>query len=381
MRTLRLITVVGARPQFVKAAAVSKAIASFNRAGNGVQIIEEIVHTGQHYDDNLSKVFFDELGIPQPVATLKVAREVGPFYIMRIAGMMQDFSHFLDPRVSQNVGGFLRPRVSSDSLPDWVLTYGDTDSTYAGAYVAATLNVPIAHVEAGLRGGDMRVHEERNRKLTDHLSSLLFCPSVTSVQNLAAEGMRKGVYNTGDVMLDVMLDQPVVRERPPELPPCYYLATVHRAESTDDPERLKSIFSALEALERPVILPLHPRTRKALSEIPDLVHRHVCVLPPVSYRRMITLERYAQAIITDSGGIQKEAYWLKVPCVTMTDTDEWVELSAAGCNKVVGASREGILQAVAEFEESGFPSDVPEGLYGSGNAAEVIVAHLGALAK
>jgi len=364
---IRVITVVGARPQFIKAAAVSRAIAASNRAGGGPPIDEQIVHTGQHYDPNMSKVFFDELRIPPPALNLEVGS--GPHG--RQTGLMLE-------RLE---------RVLLDARPDWVLVYGDTNSTLAGALAAAKLHVPVAHVEAGLRSYNRRMPEEINRVVADHLSALLFCPTEAAVRNLAAEGITEGVRRVGDVMYDSVLFNASLAEQQSDVirrlslkPKGYYLATVHRAENTDDPRRLAGILEAFRRIEAPIVLPLHPRTRKTLGQGAEQLDGRVLVIDPVPYLDMLMLERNARLILTDSGGVQKEAYWFGVPCVTLRSETEWVELVEAGWNRIGDAKPDTILRAVADFEDFDALSSVRKSadLYGDGRSAERILEALAA---
>ncbi len=362
MPPLRITTVVGARPQFVKAAAVSRAIAAHNAAGPDRPIEERIVHTGQHYDDNMSRVFFDELRIPPPAVNLQVGS--GP-HGAQTAAMLERIESLLE-----------------SDRPDWLLVYGDTNSTLAGALAAAKLHVPVAHVEAGLRSFNRRMPEEINRVVADCLAALLLCPTSVAAANLAREGVRRGVHAVGDVMYDSVLFNAKLAQQagggPARLglaPRSYYLATVHRAENTDDPARLAGILDAFSRLDRPIVLPLHPRTRKTLGAELDRLAGHVRVIDPAPYLDMLMLERDARLVLTDSGGVQKEAYWFAVPCVTLRDETEWVELVEAGCNRLAGADPAAILSAVAAFESAGasLPPDRPADLYGDGRAAEKIV--------
>lgn len=328
-------TIVGARPQFVKAAAVSRELAA-------VGIEETIVHTGQHYDPDMSRVFFDELGIPEPSVNLSVGSAT---QAVQTGSIMVALEKFIAERP--------RPRV--------VLVYGDTNSTLAAALVAAKLNVPVAHVEAGLRSFNRLMPEEINRIVTDRLSDLLFCPTPTSVANLSAEGMIAGVHLTGDVMLDATrmfadvaastLDPLSVCGHPPGT---YCVATVHRAENTDDPGRLKSIFSALGRIAGPIVVPLHPRTRSRITDIsiPDNVE----IRDPAGYLEMLTLVRHARMVLTDSGGLQKEAIWLETPCITLRDETEWVETCERGWNQVVGADPDAIVVAATHMPKPPVPS-------------------------
>ena len=365
MTTLKIITVVGARPQFVKAAAVSRAIAAFNRFASAVRVDERIVHTGQHYDPNMSEVFFEELRIPRPAVNLEVGSG----------------SH------GQQTGAMLEriEKVLVEEKPQWMLVYGDTNSTLAGALAASKLHVPVAHVEAGLRSFNRRMPEEINRIVADVLSSLLMCPTSTAIGNLAREGITKNVLQVGDVMYDSVLYNVSLARKSSQvlprlgLPPQgYYLATVHRAENTDDPARLAGILEAFAKVRFPIVLPLHPRTRRTLGKGLEAVGSNVRVIDPVPYLDMLMLEESSRMILTDSGGVQKEAYWFDVPCVTLRDETEWVELVKIGCNKLVGAGKAAILSAVDAFEAAGvqMPADRPKDLYGDGKSAEKIVQAL-----
>jgi len=362
MNTLNIVTVVGARPQFVKAAAVSRAIAAWNQAGQGPTIQERIVHTGQHYDENMSKVFFDELHIPRPAVNL----EVGSGGHGAQTGAMLE-------RIE---------KVLLESPPDWMLIYGDTNSTLAGALAAVKLHIPVAHVEAGLRSFNRAMPEEINRIVADAVSNLLLCPTRTAVDNLAREGVTRGVSNVGDVMYDSVLYNvklaqagSTVLARLGLASGEYYLATVHRAENTDDPKRLAGIIEAFSRMDRPIVLPLHPRTRKTLGAGLERLGNKVRVIDPVPYLDMLMLEANTRMILTDSGGVQKEAYWFNVPCVTLRDQTEWVELVHAGCNKLVGADPAAALAAVREFENNNaqLPANRPTDLYGDGQSAKKIV--------
>jgi UDP-GlcNAc3NAcA epimerase len=359
---MRIMTVVGARPQFVKAAVVSRAIDQWNAAHADAQIDELLIHTGQHFDRNMSQVFFDELGIPAPSANLNAGGGThGAMTGQMLAG--------------------IEARVIADR-PDWMLVYGDTNSTLAGALAAAKLHVPIAHVEAGLRSFNRRMPEEINRVVTDHVASLLLCPTQTAVDNLQHEGVTAGVVNVGDVMLDASLhyrqqaiERSTVVERLRLQRGGYVLATCHRAENTDEPERLRAILSALAAVARrmPIVLPLHPRTRNIIAEtgMQELLG-DITVLDPVSFIDMIRLEEGARTIVTDSGGVQKEAFFFRVPCVTLRDETEWTETVDMGWNRLVGANA---AQIVAAVEQAAPPEQWPA-LYGEGAAGEKIVEAL-----
>lgn len=296
-------------------------------------IEEVLVHTGQHYDPALSQVFFDELGIPPPAVNLEVGS--GPHAVQTGAMMMR-----------------LEAYLQEQPAFGWVVVYGDTNSTLAGALVAAKRHVPLAHVEAGLRSFNRRMPEEVNRIVADRLSDLLFCPTKTAVDNLRREGIVEGVHLTGDVMLDATrffadraATQQPLAALTTHLPQGYYLATLHRAENTDDPARLAEIFAGLGRLDAPVLAPLHPRTRDRLAGIilPPNVER----MEPVSYLAMLTLVRNARRVLTDSGGLQKEAFWLGVPCITLRDETEWVETLENGWNQLVGSDPAAIAAAAA----------------------------------
>jgi len=357
---MRVITIVGARPQFVKAAVVSRALAVV-----GGSVDERIVHTGQHFDDNMSEVFFREMGIPRPAVSLGIG---GGTHGQMTGRMLESIEQVL-----------LADR------PDWVLVYGDTNSTLAGALAAAKLHVPVAHVEAGLRSFNRRMPEEVNRVLTDHVSSLLFAPTARAVSNLTAEGIRGDmVRQVGDVMLDAMLHYRTRAEGCSDVlsrlkldPRGYVLATVHRSENTDDPSRLAAVLSGLGVLSEvaPVVLPLHPRTRKLLTADGRLgsLPGRIRVIAPVGYLDMVMLESHAGLIATDSGGVQKEAFFCGVPCITLRDETEWVELLECGANVLVGADPE----RIASEGRARFGRSVPrEPLYGHGDAGACVAAAL-----
>jgi UDP-N-acetylglucosamine 2-epimerase len=321
-----VVTIVGARPQFIKAAMTSRALAE---AG----VHEVLVHTGQHYDHAMSRIFFDELGIPEPDINLGVGSGSHAF---QTGEMMIGLEEYVD---------------SLPRRPDWIMVYGDTNSTLAGALVAAKTGVSLAHVEAGLRSFDRKMPEEVNRIVADRLSDLCFCPTRTSVENLAREGIQQGVYLTGDVMwestthfvqnappLPAVLSTLSVPEGP------YAVATIHRAANTDDPRRLSSIFEGLSRLEIPVVLPLHPRTARWIERL--RVAPNVRVVEPVGYLQMLRLVAGARVVLTDSGGLQKEALWLGTPCVTLRAETEWVETLDGGWNQLVDVDPDRIEDAV-----------------------------------
>lgn len=360
---MRLLTIVGARPQFIKAAVISRAIAIHNRvAGKQSRMMETIVHTGQHYDDNMSKIFFDELEIPKPDYNL----DVGSSTHGKQTGMMLE-------RIE---------KVLLEEKPDLVLAYGDTNSTLAGAVSAAKLHIPVAHVEAGLRSFNKRMPEEINRVITDHVSSLLFCPTERAVENLKREGITEGVYNVGDVMYDSVIYNLNLAEKRSDIlnrlkikPETYFLSTLHRQENTDDRERLISILSTIAAIEYPVVIPMHPRTKKILQEHGLLTENlsRLVIIPPVSYLDMLILERNARAILTDSGGVQKEAYFFKVPCITLRDETEWVETVEEGWNSITGADPAKIMDAIKEALSISPDRRKYTELYGDGKAGEKIL--------
>jgi UDP-GlcNAc3NAcA epimerase len=355
----KILTVVGARPQFIKAAAVSRVI----RTDFADRIEEVLVHTGQHYDDNMSKVFFAELDIPFPKYNLGIS----------------DCQHgAMTGRMLEAI-----ENVLLSEKPDWVLIYGDTNSTLAGALAAAKLHIPVAHVEAGLRSFNMRMPEEINRILADRLSNLLFCPTEVAVENLTREGITQGVSLVGDVMYDVSIYyRDVARSRSDALDRFklqegkYVLVTCHRAENTDDPSRLREIGLALGdlAANEPVIFPVHPRTAKRIANCGlNKAMRDVKLVEPLPFLDMIRLEQSARVIVTDSGGVQKEAFFYQIPCVTMRDETEWVETVELGWNVLTGASRERIVSAVFSAARPKGEIKMP---YGDGKASEKIVAAL-----
>jgi UDP-N-acetylglucosamine 2-epimerase len=374
---MKMVTIVGARPQFIKAAALNRAIQNLNKSRK--RIHEILVHTGQHYDILMDKIFFDELELPRPLYHLGV----GSGSHAKQTGLMLE-----------RIEAVLRIEK-----PEVVVVYGDTNSTLAGALAAAKLNIPVAHVEAGLRSYDRTMPEEINRLLTDHLSAFLFCPTDQAVQNLLKEGIEDGktrrVKNVGDVMYDsiqyyskkaekkstILKDLDLVPAKDPHIPqfvfrvPNYYLATLHRAENTDDPKRLRSILKALDELGRkvPIILPLHPRTKKVMNGYHLFSKfKNVRWIEPVSYLNMLKLEKNAKAILTDSGGVQKEAYWFRIPCVTLRDETEWVETVRSGWNKLAGTDPRKIVQEVNRLEKRR-PPEKRKGIFGDGKASGEIV--------
>jgi UDP-GlcNAc3NAcA epimerase len=358
---MKVMTIVGARPQFIKAAPVSRAL----RKKRG--IIEVLVHTGQHYDDNMSEVFFRELGIPPPDHHLGIGS---------------------GPHGDQTGRMLIAVETAMARLrPDWVLVYGDTNTTLAGALAAAKLRVPVAHVEAGLRSFNRDMPEEVNRVVADHVADLLFAPTRTAVDNLRREGISGSrVVRTGDVMYDAALYYGAKAQRSSHIldglaleARKYVLVTIHRAENTDNRDRLAAIVRALDELSRTttVVLPLHPRTRAAMRRAGLGRGTAVKVIEAVGYLDMVMLERNARLIATDSGGVQKEAYFYRVPCATLRTETEWVELVRAGWNKIVPPDRPDRIHGALHGMLSHFRR--PRGsrsLYGDGHAAEAIVKRL-----
>ena len=347
----KAVTVLGARPQFIKCAPVSRELRKV--------ATEILVHTGQHYDENMSEIFFRELEIPEPDHNLGVGS---------------------GPQGAQT-GEMLKgiEQVLVRESPDYVLVYGDTNSTLAGALAAAKLHIPLAHVEAGLRSYNRKMPEEVNRVLTDHIAALLFCPTETAVKNLAQEGITKGVHLVGDVMYDALLHNIGIAERKSKIlehlqlkPKAYFLATVHRAENTDESENLRSIFRAFAELVscgQVVVFPVHPRTRKQLDALGIALDARLKMIDPVSYLEMLWLEKNARVIMTDSGGVQKEACWLQVPCITLREETEWVETVQAGWNVLAGTEPAHIVEAACQS----CSSPATPLLFGDGRSAERIV--------
>lgn len=353
---MKILTVVGARPQFVKAAVLSRALRRTHT--------EILLHTGQHYDDGMSGRFFRELRLPAPDRELGVGSGT---HAQQTAAMLAGIETAI-----------------LEEQPDVVLVLGDTNSTLAGALAAAKLHVKVAHVEAGLRSFNRSMPEEINRVVVDHLSEYLFCPSESAAKNLAAEGVCRGVHVAGDLMAEAV-DVAATMPAPPILdaltlrPGKYILVTVHRAENTDDPRRLRALVKALAAIDETVVFPVHPRTRQAFDRLGIEPMPRVKMIEPVGYLEMIALERNARLVLTDSGGVQKEAYWLGVPCVTLRDETEWTETVAAGWNTVTGVDTNRILHAVRTFEP---PAERPplytcsSNPFGAGRASDCIVSAL-----
>lgn len=349
MGKLKIVTILGARPQFIKAAVVSSVFSE--------QFEEVLVHTGQHYDPNMSDVFFEELHIPKP----KYHLDIGSGSHGAMTGAMLT-------KIEQ---------VLETEKPDFVMVYGDTNSTLAGALAASKLLIPVIHVEAGLRSFNKAMPEEQNRILTDHISDLLFAPTQTAVKNLKLEGIVNGVHLVGDVMYDGILHfREIARQKSTILSTLglsekdYILCTVHRAENTNGPERLKSIVNGLNAVREKIVLPLHPRTQKYLQAYGIRLAEHIHVIDPLGYLDIVMLESAAKKIVTDSGGIQKEAFFLGVPCITLREETEWVETVENGWNVLVGADEQKIVGAIMGFN----PVEERSDYFGKGNTAAEIAA-------
>lgn len=355
---MKIVTVVGARPQFIKASVVSRALKS---------VCEEvIIHTGQHYDRNMSDVFFEELQIPHPAYNLGVGSG----------------SH------GKQTGEMLMKieEVIFKEKPDVLLVYGDTNSTLAGALAASKLHIPVAHVEAGLRSYNRRMPEEQNRVLTDHISNWLFCPTQTAVKNLAKEGITKGVSVTGDVMLDSVLHFLSLAKQDPAktaiygslgiVPKGYRLATLHRAETTDGGlEAVRRIFDAFERLPESVVIPIHPRTRPLAEEaVKEYGYRNIRLIDPVGYLEMLLLTSGACQVLTDSGGLQKEAWFMEVPCVTLRSETEWVETLEGNWNVLASLVTEDILNKALNTKPDAAARERKP--FGDGNASGKIASEL-----
>lgn len=345
---MKIITVLGARPQFVKAATISRALTTTNS-----KLTEKILHTGQHYDMNMSDVFFEEMGIPKPDFKLDVN---GKGHGAMTGQMLTEIEEIL---ISEK--------------PDMVLVYGDTNSTLAGALAAKKLHIPVAHVEAGLRSFNMRMPEEINRILTDRISDLLFCPSENAIENLKDEGydnINTEIYNVGDVMYDgALYYAQSIGDRMIE--DDYVLSTIHRAENTDDVARLTGIVNALNKINKEikVVVPLHPRTCKILGNLN--LNAEFQILEPVGYLEMVNLIKYANLIVTDSGGLQKEAFFFNKFCVTTRDETEWVELTENNFNILAGADENKIIDSYKTMIDKPFTKTIEP--YGKGDSAEIIV--------
>jgi len=339
-----ILTIVGARPQFVKAAVVSKALADNN-------IQEKIIHTGQHYDQNMSTVFWEELNIPAPSRNLEIGSGRHGFQTGKMLEKIEDYI------------------LNAESTPSALLVYGDTNSTLAGALVASKLHIPVIHVEAGLRSFNKAMPEEINRIMTDHVSDLLFCSSSFGVIQLEKEGITSGVYDCGDVMYDAVNTFSKIAEQKLSLiditnlpAESYSLATIHRPSNTDNKDNLLSILEAFKEVEDPILWPLHPRNKSIVSALP--IPSNLKLIDPVSYFEMMLLLKNSKKVLTDSGGLQKEAYWMKKQCITLREETEWVETLEGGWNILTGVSTEKIVHAYQKQPTTSWTS-----LYGDGNAA------------
>lgn len=368
---IKIVTIIGARPQIIKAAALSRAIKT--KFANKIK--EIIIHTGQHYDENMSQVFFDELGVPKPDFNLNV----------------RSASH--GEQTGIMISGI--EKIILNEKPDCIVIYGDTNSTLAAAIAASKIDIPIAHIEAGLRSYNKRMPEEVNRIISDHVSTLLFCPTKTAYDNLLKEGFKAEsnfpytinnpkIYHCGDIMYDNSIyfselaeSKGAILKSNGLIADQYILTTIHRNINTDDTARLNSIFRALKTIaeKRKIVIPLHPRTLKQLEQLPELYgniqsNKNILILPPASFLEMICLERNAEFIITDSGGVQKEAFFFKKACIILRSETEWVELVDCGCSRLVDAEEMKITNAADYFfntKDLNFPP-----LFGNGEAAEFI---------
>ena len=372
MNNMKIVTIIGARPQIIKAAALSRAI----KKQYADSIHEVIVHTGQHYDDNMSQVFFDELVIPKPDYNLHVG---SASHGVQTARMIEGIE-----------------KILLDEKPDCMVLYGDTNSTLAGAVAASKIHVPVVHIEAGLRSFNKRMPEEINRIVCDHCSTLLFTPTLAGFDNLAQEGFKMNndspftidnpkVYHCGDIMYDNSLHFSTIADQKAnalqrlgltEKP--YVLATLHRDSNTDNPNRLSAILEAFSELseEITIVLPMHPRTRKHAA---DYHPENVIVIEPVSFLEMVQLEKHASLVMTDSGGVQKESYFFQKPCVILREETEWVEIVDCGAAVLAGADSQRIIDAYHQL--TGKPVPSPSGIYGDGHAADRMVREIAAFCR
>jgi len=352
---MKIVTIIGARPQFIKAAVVSKAISEHS------QIQEIIVHTGQHFDENMSTIFFNQMKIPKPAYNLNI----------------NSLGHgAMTGQMLEKIEAVLQ-----NEKPDWVLVYGDTNSTLAGALAAKKIHIKVAHVEAGLRSFNMRMPEEINRILTDRISDILFCPTDSAIQNLKNEGFANfpaKVIKSGDVMQDAAMHFAQFALKPEmDIPSKFALATIHRAENTDSFDNLLSIFTALNniAQELPIIIPIHPRTSQILKKNSTIsLHPNIQIIDPVGYLQMIYLLDKSSLVLTDSGGLQKEAFFFQKPCITLREETEWIELVENGMNRIAGTDSEKIFEAFNYFKNATINYHI--NLYGNGIASKNIVSSL-----
>ena len=349
---MKILTILGARPQFIKAGTVSREIAKYQ------EIDEIIVHTGQHYDSNMSDIFFEEMQIPKPNYFLGIG---GKTHGAMTGQMIEKIEE-----------------VALQEKPDWIMVYGDTNSTLAGAIVASKLHIKLAHIEAGLRSFNMKMPEEINRILTDRISNILFCPTHSAIDNLKNEGFHNfncKIVNSGDVMYDGAIFYKKLAKKPSfKINNDFILCTIHRAENTDNENRLKAIFEAMKELakETQVILPLHPRTRKILNKL-NIDTQNLTIIDPIGYLEMVWLINNCKIIMSDSGGLQKEAYFFEKPCIVLRDETEWIELIDNKFNILTGANRKKILDAYQNFK---FNNNFTINLYGNGDASSIIVDEL-----
>lgn len=364
---MRIVTVIGARPQFIKAATVSRAISKHNNLYPEQKIEELIIHTGQHFDSNMSRIFFEQMQIPEPFCNLNISNLTHGAMTGRMLEQIEN--------------------ILLDKKPDLVLVYGDTNSTLAGALAAKKLHNKVAHVEAGLRSFNMKMPEELNRILTDRISDFLFCPTSQSVKNLNSEGFEhfgSKIFNSGDVMLDAVCyykqfakPPQVIIKNKPLLKNGFVLATVHRAENTDIAEKITIILDSLQKISYniPIIFPVHPRTMQIIKELKlKVTSNRLLLTEPVSYFENISLLDRCSLVMTDSGGLQKEAYFFKKPCLTLRDQTEWIELLNTGVNQLVPIDKKKIIRCFKKTIQKKI--DFPDKLYGDGSAAVNIVKTL-----
>lgn len=349
----KILTVIGARPQFIKCAPVSQVLRK--------KFKEILVHTGQHYDQNMSDVFFEQLSIPTPNYNLGIGSST---HAVQTAQMMMKIEE-----------------ISLSEKPDAILVYGDTNSTLAGALVAAKLLIPLVHIEAGLRSFNKKMPEEVNRVCTDHLSKLLFCPTDVAVTNLLNENISQGVHLVGDVMKDAIfqvlenLDVSTVLQKFDIVEnKKYYFFTLHRQENTDDLDRLSRILNFVSFSKYPVIFPIHPRTRKVIEQNNIRIPQNIILHPPVNYFESIALQKKSECVITDSGGMQKEAYILQKPCITLRPETEWVETVQDGVNILVDDNAEKFIEAIQKYQNNKIVGTFVR--YGDGKASVKIVETL-----
>lgn len=352
---MKILTIIGARPQFIKAVSFSRYLKS------SPDIQEIILHTGQHYDNNMNDNFFSELDIPRPDYNLGVGSDT---HARQTAKMMIGIED-----------------IALKEKPDFILIYGDTNSTIAGALAGAKIHIPVIHIEAGLRSYDREIPEEINRVVSDSISTILFCPTETAVNNLKKEGITNGVYNVGDIMLETYLfyknkalKNSSILNRLNLKPKEYILCTIHRASNTDNIINLKNIFIGLTDSKGIVILPIHPRTKKIINQdksIKKSIGKNINIIEPVGYFDMISLEANAKKIVTDSGGVQKEAYFNKIPCITLRENTEWVETIEQGVNQLVGVDPGKIKESINNFYPQ--EQDYSKQLYGDGKTSEKII--------